>query len=97
MSVSKMMKVTSFKVALKGRIEKQVKGELHVYFTDYDSVKITVLDPHNKLWAYEEYGVSYKMDNIENNIGKDAILDFFARNFIQAYQQKIYCDYFKSC
>lgn len=80
---------TDFRAQVKSEIERHIKGSARCCLDhDNDCFVIRVLDPHSRYWSYYEYGLTEKL--YSGMTGKE-----LAMQFIQAYQKKIFRDYFR--
>lgn len=87
--ISSMIYETSFRGTVVREVERYVKGTAKCWLDkDNDRFVVSIIDPHNKIWEYEEYNLSYKL---YNGISSNQI----AHNAIIAYQKKIYREFFK--
>lgn len=87
--ISSMIYETSFRGVVVREVERYVKGTAKCWLDKgNDRFVVSIIDPHNKIWEYEEYNLSYKL---YNGISSNQI----AHNAIIAYQKKIYREFFK--
>lgn len=84
-----MLYEADFRSQVKSETERYIKGSVRCCLDrDNDRFVVSVLDPHNRVWQYFEYGMTEKL--YSGMPGKE-----LAGRFIQAYQKKIFRDYFR--
>lgn len=87
--ISSMIYETSFRGTVVKEVERYVKGTAKCWLDkENDRFVVSIIDPHNKIWSYDEYELSYKL---YNGISSNQI----AHNAIVAYEKKIFREYFK--
>lgn len=87
--ISSMIYEVSFRGTIVAEVERYCKGKCKCWLDKQnDSFKVSILDVHNRPWQYEEYDLSYKLNN-----GVSAYS--IAHNAIRAYEKKIFREFFK--
>lgn len=87
--ISRMIYETTFRGTIVAEVERYCKGKCKCWLDKQnDSFKVSILDVHNRPWQYEEYDLSYKLNN-----GVSAYS--IAHNAIRAYEKKIFREFFK--
>lgn len=87
--ISSMIYETSFRGTVAREVERYIKGTARCWLDkDNDRFVVTIIDPHNKIWSYDEYDLS-------NKLYSGVTSNQIAHNAIIAYQKKIYREYFK--
>lgn len=80
---------TAIKGTIKTTVEHYVRGTCKVWFDKYnDSIKVSIIDAHNRPWTYEEYDLQNKLSD-----GIDSYE--IARKAVRAFERKIFKEYFK--
>lgn len=87
--INKMIYETSFRGIVANEVQRYCKGTAKCWLDhETDTIKVSILDPHNRPWTYEEYDLSNKLVNVNTAFN-------IAHNAIRAYEQKLYHEYFK--
>lgn len=80
---------TAIKANIKTEVEHFVRGVCKVWFDkDNDSIRISIIDTHKRIWVYEEYSLQEKLSD-----GIDSYQ--IAHNAVRAFERKIFKEYFK--
>lgn len=87
--ITSMIYETNFRATVNAEVERYCKGHCKCWLDKKnDTFKVSILDPHNKPWTYEEYDMCNKM-----YIGVSAYQ--IAHNAIRAYENKVFHEFFK--
>lgn len=87
--MSTLILETAMRGTIKTTVEHYVRGYCHVRFDKFnDSIKVSIIDAHERPWTYEEYDLQSKLSD-----GLDSYA--IARNAVRAFERKIFKEYFK--
>lgn len=80
---------TAMRGTIKTEVEHYVRGICKVWFDKRnDSIRVSILDTHDRSWTYEEYGLQEKLSD-----GLDSYE--IAHKAVRAFERKIFKEYFK--
>lgn len=87
--ISSMIYETSFRGTVAREVERYCKGTAKCWLDKAnDRFVVSIIDPRNRVWNYEEYDLSNKL---YNGISSNQI----AHNAVIAYQKKVFREFFK--
>lgn len=87
--ITSMIYETSFRSAVRTEVERYCKGLCNCYLDkENDCFRISLIDPHDRVWAYDEY-------DLTNKLYKGVSSKKIAHNFIRAYEKKIFREFFQ--
>lgn len=79
---------TAMRGTIKTEVEHYVRGFCKVWFDrQNDSIRVSIIDAHDRPWVYEEYGLQEKLSD-----GLDSYA--IAHNAVRAFERKIFKEYF---
>lgn len=88
-AIASMIYETSFRASVNGTVERYVKCRCKCWLDKQnDRFVVSIIDPHDRIWNYEEFNLS---DKLYNGISSQTI----AHNAVRAYEKKIFREYFK--